>query len=336
MLFSLDEMGQVDPHEAGVIVYTLANGLAKGRSRRDLSPRPSAQWRILIMSSGEITLGDKMAEVGKRRQAGQEVRLVDIPADAGAGKGAFEDLHGEASPAAFADRLRELSGKCYGHPIREYVDQLTRQHGDDRLRGLAELIKHQQGEFLRKHLPGEASGQVHSVARRFGLIAAGGRFATEFGITGWKAGEAEGAAAKCFDAWLERRGTAGEQEVETGIRQVRAYLEAHGSSRFEAAWESDAVADPYRSRAIAIERTANRVGFRKRSPEGLWEYFVLPEQWRSEVAKGHDAPALARAMIERGLMVGGADGKSSLSMKVPGLGNSTRLYALTPALLNGG
>jgi uncharacterized protein (DUF927 family) len=169
------------------------------------------------------------------------------------------------------------------------------------------------------------------VCRRFALIEAAGRLATEFGITGWKADEADHAAAKCFEAWLERRGTPGEQEIETGIRQVRAYLEAHGSSRFEAAWEPDP--DPYHPRAT--ERTANRVGFRKRSAEGLWNYFILPEQWRSEVAKGHDASALAHAMITRGLMAGGADGKSSVSMKVPGLG-STRLYALTPALLNGG
>ena len=93
-LFSLDEMGQVEPHEAGVIVYTLANGSAKGRARRDGSPRAAAQWRILIMSSGEITLADKMAELGKRRHVGQGVRLADIPADAGAGKGAFEELQG--------------------------------------------------------------------------------------------------------------------------------------------------------------------------------------------------------------------------------------------------
>ena len=62
---------------------------------------------------------------------------------------------------------------------------------------------------------------------------------------------------------------------------------------------------------------------------------IAPELVRSEVAKGHDASTLAHAMIARGLMAGGADGKSSVSMKVPGLG-STRLYALTPALLNGG
>ena len=52
---------------------------------------------IVVIVDGEISLADKMAEIGKRSKAGQEVRLVDIPADAGAGQGAFEELHGAAS-----------------------------------------------------------------------------------------------------------------------------------------------------------------------------------------------------------------------------------------------
>jgi hypothetical protein len=48
--------------------------------------------------------------------------------------------------------------------------------------------------------------------------------------------EADRAAASCFRAWLERRGSAGDHDIEAGIRQVIAYIEAHGSSRFEGAW----------------------------------------------------------------------------------------------------
>ena len=38
----------------------------------------------------------------------------------------------------------------------------------------------------------------------------------------------------CFSAGLERRGGVGAAEVRTGIQQIRAFLEAHGNSRFEA------------------------------------------------------------------------------------------------------
>lgn len=45
-----------------------------------------------MLSTGEKGLADKILEEGGRVQAGQAVRLVDIPADAGAGLGLFESL----------------------------------------------------------------------------------------------------------------------------------------------------------------------------------------------------------------------------------------------------
>lgn len=54
--------------------------------------RPSVS--ILFLSTGEISLGDKLAEDGRRVTAGQQVRVIDLQADAGAGLGLFETLHG--------------------------------------------------------------------------------------------------------------------------------------------------------------------------------------------------------------------------------------------------
>jgi putative DNA primase/helicase len=110
--------------------------------------------------------------------------------------------------------------------------------------------------------------------------------------------------------------------VEAGIRQVIAFIEAHGSSRFDPAWEENA------ERVIV-----NRAGFRRRSDRGGWEYMVLPEQWRSELAKGFNPSALANAMVERGLMVPANDGKPAKPMKVKGQG-TMRLYVLAPGIIS--
>src|SRR5207244_2611988 len=133
------EMGQVDAREAGEAAYMLANGAGKGRAGRDGSARRSAQWRLLFLSSGELSLADKMAEAGKRVRAGQEVRLVDVPADAGAGMGIFEDLHGAASPGEFAEILRNATARCYGTGIRAYLDAVAERLAADR-DGLRQLI----------------------------------------------------------------------------------------------------------------------------------------------------------------------------------------------------
>jgi len=91
-LLCLDEMGQVDGREAGEIAYMLANGQGKSRGRKDSSSRTPAQWRLLFLSTGELSLADKMNEIGRKVRVGQEVRLVDVPADAGSNLGLFENL----------------------------------------------------------------------------------------------------------------------------------------------------------------------------------------------------------------------------------------------------
>jgi uncharacterized protein (DUF927 family) len=316
----LDEMGQVDAREAGEIAYMLANGTGKGRAGRDGSPRKSAHWRLLFLSTGELSLAEKMAEIGKEPKAGQEVRLVEIPADAGAGYGIFENLHGAASPEQFAEDLRAATNRHYGTPIRQYLEQLTARYGADPS-GLHELIRASRDEFLRIHLPPGASGQVRSVCRRFALVAAGGSLATAFGLTGWPDDEADRAAAVCFRAWLDKRGGAGDHESESGIRQVTAFVEAHVSSRFEAV------------KAEADERVVNRVGYRERDEHGRWCYYVLPEMWKREVTKGFDPAELARAMVERGLILPGTDGKPAKQKKIRG--ENQKVYALAPGIVGG-
>jgi uncharacterized protein (DUF927 family) len=320
-LLVLDEMGEVDGREVGEIAYMLANGQGKNRARRDGSARRPAQWRLLFLSSGEVSLADKMSEAGKKPKAGQEVRLVSIDADAGAGMGLFENLHG-ATPAAFADALREGAATCYGAPIGKYLTALTTELATDAARVRAE-IKAAKDAFIAAHVPPGASAQVRSVCGRFGLIAAAGSLATAFGLTGWPDDEADQAAAVCFQAWLDRRGSVGDYEIEQGIAQVRAFLEKHGLSRFETVGEGREVDD---------EMIHNRAGFRRHTKDGGWQYMALPEQWKAEIAKGHDPRALARAMVERKLIIADAEGKSQRAERIGG--RAKRLYVFAPHILD--
>jgi putative DNA primase/helicase len=190
-LLCLDEIGEVNAREASAIAYMLANGSGKGRGRRDGSARRVAQWVVLFLSSGEIGLADKIAEDGnKRARAGQEVRFVDIPADAGAGHGVFENLHDAAHGGELAEQLRQATLKYYGTPIRRFIELLVQRYGSD-LQRLTDRLKKSRDDFLQREIPNPVSGQVRSVCSRFALIAAGGELATEFAITGWEEGEAD-------------------------------------------------------------------------------------------------------------------------------------------------
>jgi len=56
-LLCLDELSQVTPQAAGETAYMLTNGTGKTRATKQGAARKPAEWRILFLSTGEITLG---------------------------------------------------------------------------------------------------------------------------------------------------------------------------------------------------------------------------------------------------------------------------------------
>lgn len=54
-----------------------------------------------------------------------EVRVIDLRADAGAGLGLFEELHGMADPATFAQAPRGAVGRSYASPTRAFLRALV-------------------------------------------------------------------------------------------------------------------------------------------------------------------------------------------------------------------
>jgi hypothetical protein len=126
-LLCLDELSQVAARDAGEVAYMLAKGSGKSRSGRDGAARRAARWRVLFLSSGEIGLADKVAEDGRRKRpaAGQQVRIVEISADAGSGLGLFEQLHGFDSPDALARHVKISSGTHFGVAARAFLDGIA-------------------------------------------------------------------------------------------------------------------------------------------------------------------------------------------------------------------
>jgi len=344
-LLILDELAQVEGKVAGECAYMLANEQSKARATRGGAPRARLSWRLLFLSAGELGLADHMAEGMKRTRTGQEVRMADIPADAGAGLGAFERLHDFAGGAAFASHLAREVLVCHGAPGLEFIGWACSQWATlpKRLRTGMQAL---QGQWV----PKGASGQVERVAARFALVAVAGELATEAGLTGWPQGESERAARVCFGAWLAARGGAGNGEVSAMLRQVRRFLESHGEGRFT--WWHRASDDH-------SAKTLHRAGFRRMlnadgkpikndaehqreygermapvDGEGVSEeFFVLPEVFRSEVCQGFDYQAVCRALVDHGCLAPDANRPFDCRPRLPGLG-LTSCYRLTSAIFS--
>lgn len=310
----LDELSQIEPREAGEAAYMLANGQGKARASRNGTARQPARWRVLFLSAGEVSLSTLIESTGKKANAGQEIRLADIAADAGAGMGAFENLHGLSRPQALSDALSAAVATYHGQAGQEWLTCLVEQR-----ESLPAFISDSVKRFTAEVLPPQASGQAARVAKRFALVAVAGELASHFGITGWQEGEAIKAAASCFASWLDGFGGAGNREQRNMLAQVRAFFEAHGASRFEDV------------NAQQEQRVHNRAGFHRTTADGAREYLVLPEAFRREICKGCEPKAVARELSERGWLEPGTDGRDTQKPRLPGLG-PTRCYVFTPRM----
>jgi putative DNA primase/helicase len=291
LLLCLDEMGECLPEAVAASAYSLANGAGKSRAGRDGSARRVAEWRVLFLSTGEEGLADRLAEArgGPRRaRAGQEIRILDIPADTGA-HGLFETLHGAPDPRAMADALKAATGRLYGTAGAAWLAHLANDP-----EGMAAAAREVAAAFLAAHAPPGASGQAQRAAGRFALVAAAGEIAAGLGLLPWPPGEAERATGACFAAWRgARQAGDGAAEEAAAIGAVRRFLIAHGASRFEVVGTDDAPSG---------DRIVNRAGWRKNGAEGA--RFIIPgDIWRGEVVAGLDPEAAARSCRRAGYLI---------------------------------
>jgi uncharacterized protein (DUF927 family) len=256
-----------------------------------------------------------MMQIDRRARAGQEVRLLDVPSDAGAGLGIFEDLHGAESGAKFARTIDQATRRYHGAPAVAFLEKAVKMRDT-----LLELLDEARRLFSAGKLPEGASGQAHRAAARFALVGAGGELATRYGITGWLKGEAIRAAEACFRGWLAARGGAGDQESRSIFAQMREFFERHGEARFV---EWDRASDDH------APRTQNRAGVR-RATEGSTEFYVLPGVFSGEICKGFDAREVARLLLKGGVL-DGDDDKPYRREHLPTFGR-VRCYHFTPKL----
>lgn len=91
-LLPMDELGQADPREVPETLYMLANGAGKDRARAGGGNRKPSTWLTLVLSSSEESAARMAEAVGQRIKAGQEVRLIDLPAVVPGAHGCFENF----------------------------------------------------------------------------------------------------------------------------------------------------------------------------------------------------------------------------------------------------
>lgn len=281
----LDEVSECDPKIIGKSSYMLANGQGKGRSTTTGHNRIAKTWRIIFLSNGEESLQNLMAQAGQKTNAGIEVRIAHIDADAGKGLKTFDSLVLAKTGAAQADKIKELSYSYYGSAGIAWLEHIT----NDKAATTA-TARSLVSDFM-SHYP-QLAPQAHRVAKRFAIVAAAGEMATSADITGWQAGQATAAVMTCLDNWLDNYGRDGEHEQRQIIKHIQAFIEQHGSSRFE----------PRHSHTCADfePKTSNRVGYRNIK---TGDYYFMINTFDTQVCQPFSSKAVLQVLDDANLLL---------------------------------
>lgn len=306
-LLALDELGQVSGRDAGDAIYTLANGQGKARSTSVGKLQQTAKWRLMLLSTGEISLADKMAEVGKSPMTGQDVRLIDIAADTRL-HGVFDDLHGAVDGASFANSIKSNTAKCYGVAGPAFVEQLI-SHSSQHATYSEVISKIVSNWKARLDISGD--GPAERVLGHFALIAMAGHLATNFGITGWQPGTATSAAFKLMSDWHEAQDRSEKWQIEAAVLRTRNYLKLYGTSSFETRGSPPSL---------------NRVGYR----DDKW-FYILGDTWNM-IHAGLSGADEANHLIA-GKWLAKGDGKNLKSKTPSWVAGRPRAYKIRADIL---
>lgn len=210
----LDEFGEASAKEIGDIIYMLANGIGKGRANQLGNARSVKTWRSIFLSSGEITLDQKMGEDQRSSKMGQKVRFMEIPADAGKDMGLFENIHEFKEAGLFASYLQTQSAKFYGSVGLAFIESLckARQHNEKSFKQqLIQAIEQRTKELLSSHTTSK-DGAIRTIAQRCALIEQAGLLAVEYRIFPFDKDMISQSVEQCFKDWVNHNPNMQEHE----------------------------------------------------------------------------------------------------------------------------
>jgi putative DNA primase/helicase len=266
----IDEIGQADGKTVGDICYMLANG--QGKSRMGHAKR---SWRVMFITSGEISLHEHMAKAGVETMTGQEVRLLEIATDC-TEHGLFENIHSSKTPAEFSNRIKAATANHYGVPFQKFLAHLTAN-----TETMESACRTYMDSFVKAVLPQNVGGVVPRAALRFALVAAAGEIATELKLTGWKKGESVRAAKKCFASWMEHHKTF--DPIAKAVDRVQKFI-LENNARFEVV-------------GGGVRLNGSKVGYQKKG-----KFLILPNVFRDSVCAGTNPESVADGLERAGYL----------------------------------
>ena len=275
----LDEIGQGGNRRAvAESAYALFNGVGKIQGAKEGGNRDLQRWRAMAFSTGEIDLESYIRADGGKINAGQLVRLLNVPISKAT------EFHGYADGKAHADAMKDGYQNNFGAIGRKWIAYLA-EHRDQAVK----VVRDSERRWLSL-LPPEASEQVRRVASRFAILDAALRLSSD--LTGWDESVSHDALLHSFNAWVSEFGM-GNREAKAWVEQATAFLQQFGLSRYLPYPDSDPRDLPIKN--LAGYRVTNRV-------TDVIAFHTWPTVFKDEIAAGANYTAFAQVLADAGML----------------------------------
>jgi putative DNA primase/helicase len=211
-LLCLDEIKLLDSdpvkaaQKASLIIYQLASGTIKSRHPKSQysSLQDAQQWKTGLFSTGECSLRENAKNAAAEYFLGEQVRVVDVPADAGCGIGIFETLPKlmKGDPGKYAELIDSNTKIYYGIAHKIFLKNLIKalQKDENRVR---RNIGKRMDYFLDKNNVNRKIGHQTRLAKRFALAYAAGISACKSGVLPFDEKLIFKGISKCYQDTIE-------------------------------------------------------------------------------------------------------------------------------------
>jgi uncharacterized protein (DUF927 family) len=228
--YPVDETGDADRNDVPLVIRSKrwAFALSRNRPRRTGMSYARAngligrEFRIIGMSSSEVALGN----LGRPRLGGEEVRLIDIPAELPGSFGIFDGNlgadAGDERARRLADKIKADAGRHQGVAFEAYIRALF-EHKNWLARAKREIRRFEEAYVTPVH--SRAAGRIRS---NFAVLWAGAALAIRYRVLPWKKNTTMAAIEKCFERAINALPTAGNgQKAAIGVANVLERLSGY-------------------------------------------------------------------------------------------------------------
>jgi putative DNA primase/helicase len=228
-----DDISEVAPDDLDKIIYMAINGNGKQRATKTGTAADLSKWQINLISTGEFSASDYLLTGSRKKQnAGQALRLLDLPASDIGLNGCFDCKHDFEDFASFSDYLKVAAAKHYGFAFKGFVREILK-HDKHELEKDMKETQDKLKEEVKKDFGDDIDNQTGRVIKSLSCVIIAGELATENKITTWNKGDAFKSCLKILKSWISFRGGFGNHEIKTALNALKEFIETKSSQHIE-------------------------------------------------------------------------------------------------------